>query len=417
MRFKKYLHVTPSFYSIGNAAEEILWAYKRSKIDDLQLNVIAPYSWTEFLSYRICNRELFCLIFDFYKKHNILSSAYLALVRLVVNIVFVFKRGVSILSRKYINLALSEAWNFPEVGKKKYWPVYDDFSKRITLIKNDKIVAKIHERFEVKLRNKTKIICAQRLAAFGLPENAKYVCLHVRDAGFHGDNARRSYRNADIDTYKKGIDYLVSKGLYVIRMGDSKMKKINFTCEKLIDYPFTSIKSEEMDLFLISNCEFYVGMQSGIYDVALLFDKPVLLLNMVDWFFAYPMKVYDRGLLKKVKMRGSEEFLEMKDRFNLPFRYTDVRSKLSDEIEFYANNPDEILLAIKEYYKDYLMGFTSDRSLSCKSNSLMYMDFVSSVLQNSQPDKMSTYFTNSSQALSRFSLHVLASQGSVYDFN
>jgi len=417
MKLKKYLHVTPTFYSIGNAAEEILWAYKRAEIEGLKVNIIAPYSWTEFLNYRICNRELFRLVCDSGGGEDAVSVLYLIIVRFIVNMGFIVKRGFSLVGRKYIGFLFPEKWHFPQVGMNKYWPVYDDISGNISSIINDPIIAQMHKPFSVGLRKKTKNICADRLSAFGIPRDAKYICLHVRDAGFHADNSRRSYRNADIASYRKGIEYLLNRGLYVFRMGDAKMKKINFTHDKLIDYPFTSIKSEEMDLFLISNCEFYIGMQSGVYSVALLFDKPVLLLNMVDWFYPYPLKIFDRGLLKKIKIKGSGLFLTMQDRFSLPFFYTDVRSKFSDEIEFFDNNPEEILMAIMGFYDDYITGKLSNKMIESNKNYSMYMEFVSSVLLNSPPEKMSTYFTNSTQALSRFSLYVLASRGSVYDFN
>ena len=65
---KKQLYVTPLFYSVGNAADDIYWAYKRASLDGKTVKIIAPYSWTQFLQYKICNKELFQLSNSSYNK-------------------------------------------------------------------------------------------------------------------------------------------------------------------------------------------------------------------------------------------------------------------------------------------------------------------------------------------------------------
>ena len=49
--------------------------------------------------------------------------------------------------------------------------------------------------------------------------------------------------------------------------------------------------------------KFFVGTQSGILDLAQLFNKPILQTNMVEIFSKYPIKIHDRGIFKIKKKR------------------------------------------------------------------------------------------------------------------
>ena len=54
-----------------------------------------------------------------------------------------------------------------------------------------------------------------------------------------------------------------------------------------------------MDLFLIKNCSFYIGTQSGPMDTAYLFNKPVLMTNMCEILQVYQEKKRIEEYLKK----------------------------------------------------------------------------------------------------------------------
>ena len=49
-----------------------------------------------------------------------------------------------------------------------------------------------------------------------------YVLLHVRSTS---DN-NFSHRNSDITNYKKAIEFITSRGGFVVRIGDKSMKKL-----------------------------------------------------------------------------------------------------------------------------------------------------------------------------------------------
>ena len=58
-----------------------------------------------------------------------------------------------------------------------------------------------------------------------------------------------------------------------------------------------------MDLFLINQCQFYIGTPSGPMDTAYLFNKPVLLTNLYDIYPSFPRKNIDRGIFRKIKKK------------------------------------------------------------------------------------------------------------------
>ena len=55
-----------------------------------------------------------------------------------------------------------------------------------------------------------------------------------------------------------------------------------------------------MDLYLIKISKFYLATQSGIMDVAYMFNKPILTTNMCELFTGFPRKKNDRGIFKTI---------------------------------------------------------------------------------------------------------------------
>ena len=109
------------------------------------------------------------------------------------------------------------------------------------------------------LKEEVKEQCRKLLKSLKIDIN-KIVCLHVRDHGYYNDMDRRKYRNSSINNYTQLIEYLTRKNYFVVRLGDKSAKKLNLDSKYFLDYPFTELKSEIMDLFLINQCQFYILM-------------------------------------------------------------------------------------------------------------------------------------------------------------
>jgi putative glycosyltransferase (TIGR04372 family) len=379
----KYIHITPLFYAIGNAGEEILWAYKRAQLEGKKLHIVAPYPWTQMLGYKVCNRAIFKVVGDFIEEDG--ASIWLRFTTLIVNILFVVKRFSTLMWRTFCGRSLGEEWNFPHLGKRKYWPTVSnkDQAGKFYADSIHKIMEKPHE---ISLNSFDYDKCLAKLNAYGLDLlSKKYICLHVRDTGYYNDPWRRTYRNADIDNYSLALDYLINKGYYVVRLGDPKTKPLSYYSDLVLDYPFLALRSPEMDLFLTKCCSFFIGMQSGMNIVAELFDKPILQVNMYEPFFCAPLKSIDRGLLKKAYYKDSEKPLSLSEWFNLPFKYMDYRSLHSDsDIIFKENDPQEILEAVKRFVVEFESGFSVAWKDDMVRNYQIYRDKSDEIISSNE---------------------------------
>ena len=413
MRYKKIktLHVTPLFYAMGNASEDIYFGLKRAIVKKYNFNILYPFKSTQLLNYKICNEELFKLSTN-EKKHfqNRIEDYFF---NFIININFILRRSIAIILRKYLKIKLNEEWYFPQVGFDEICPpnINNLYKEAIS----DPIISEFQKKSELYLQDNVNNECLKKINKYGIDLlNNKFVCLHLREGGYHNDKERRPYRNANIENYIEGINYLLEKGLYVIRLGDTSMKKCNLDNNKFIDYPFTKLKSASMDLYLIKNCEFYIGMQSGPADTAMLFEKPMLTLNMYTWFHQYPFKEIDRGLFKKMLMPNGKIIDKLKDRVRLPFHITDWRTELKEEEVVYIENDNkEILLAIKEFWNEYNMGFINKRTNDLIENFNLYRKASDKIYKNENH----VFYKYPYREISREMYKNIAAKGCLYEFN
>ena len=210
----------------------------------------------------------------------------------MIQIEFILRRASAIFFKKFFDIDLGESFRFSYLGLTNL-----NTSKKI--LNYNQITPHSIKDSTADLEYKKKEECYKLLRSTGIKDK-KFVCLHVRDNKYRNDSGRREYRNSDINNYIELIKLLISKGYYVFRTGDKPSPKVNFSNRQFIDYPYSDIKSELMDLFLIKECEFYVGTVSGTMDTAYLFNKPLLLTNMCELFSNFLRKKNDRGIFKKM---------------------------------------------------------------------------------------------------------------------
>ena len=293
LNFKKnfpYFVCTPLIYAIGTASDQIMTAAAYARRSKKKLIIIKTRKFQKLLNYKICNNPLFdSLIVNDQEPNNFFLYK---IIDFLIQAEFVVRRAMAIFLKHYFKLNIGEDFRFAYLGSTGLYSEnqLENFNKILPL--------SIKER-NVDLKKNDKQVCS-RLLNLNNFQDQKFVCLHVRDAGYHGDKLRRPYRNSDINNYIDLIELLISKNYLVFRIGDTTASKINYKNKKFIDYPFTELKSEIMDLYLLKKCEFYVGTPSGTLTTADLFNKPVFLTNLIDIFPTFPRKKYDRGMLKKI---------------------------------------------------------------------------------------------------------------------
>ncbi len=172
-----------------------------------------------------------------------------------------------------------------------------------------------------------------------------FITLHVRGRGIKKANAKTiNGRNAFILNYKKTIEFLISEGYNVVRIGDFKSFSLPFI-DGFID--LTQKKySKDIDIKLLSNTKFHIGTSSGPINIPPMFGKPVLLTNAVNptTNFRYPNSL----LIPKVWInKNNNKEISYKELLKSDLRLIEDHTEF-DEFRLRENTCDEILFATKD---------------------------------------------------------------------
>ena len=130
------------------------------------------------------------------------------------------------------------------------------------------------------------------LEEMGLKKDDKYVCLLCRDESYVDDLFGRHYdldyyrsgdqskfRNSKIENFRLVSEYLTNLGYYVFRMGQKVSKPFSINNDKFIDYANSKYKTDFLDIFLSSNCNFFLSTGAGIDTMAAIFNKPIVFVS------------------------------------------------------------------------------------------------------------------------------------------
>jgi len=333
------LIITPTPSSVGNCARDIKLALIEARRSNKKIILLRCYEIFRPLKIKVANRELYNLESRYiYKLNPILLFVIQALLTLYFSLV----RLVSYAKRLFFGKHLSYIYTTPIIGIFKTLRVnYSNFSPKEAFNYrwdygfNKKINIDLHENKKTKLK---KI-----LQKIGMPENQWYACIHIREGGYYKDNVTE--RNNSISNFFLAIDYVIKQGGWVIRLGDSSMTKFP-KFKNLIDYPFTPFKSEAMDLYLIKNCKFYIGTPSGPYEIAKLFDKPMVSIGSTNWLTGLPGNKNDIILFRHIYSKRHKKFLDHFEWMREGWKAMHYRS-INENYIFYENSAEEILRAVK----------------------------------------------------------------------
>ena len=338
--FFPYYICTPLIYSIGNASEHIYTSAAHAKRVGKKILIFKTRFLKKFLNYDICNNELFdSLILNEQKKINNFSYK---LIDFFIQIEFVVRRSLAIFFKKFFRIEIGEEFRFPMIGS-------TDLYRSKKIVQYNKISPLSIKACTADIEAEKKNECMKLLNKNGI-NSKKFVCLHVRDNNYYKDAGRREYRNSEINNYIELIKFLISKDYYVIRLGDKPAPKVKYENKNFIDLPYTNLKSEIMDLYLIKECQFYVGTLSGTMDTAYLFKKPLFLTNMYDLFPSFPRKIYDRAIFKTIVNKQNGKEINLHHFAELGIKYHHCETDIKDLI-FKENTSDELLEGINEYYE------------------------------------------------------------------
>jgi putative glycosyltransferase (TIGR04372 family) len=194
---------------------------------------------------------------------------------------------------------------------------------------------------------------ARKLIREAIPEGKKFVAVHVRDSGFYSDH-NKTTRNGTIWNYEEAFKYLIQQGYIVVRMGDPSMVPIDSMVERcgpnLFDYAHSKIRSPLLDCFLISDCEFYIGLASGIWSLAIVFEKPTILVNFYSAATGLGYGKWDLTTFKTLRYSSSKELVPFDKLFMPPFCFNPP-NRVLDSVGVYLEDTssEDILATVKEF--------------------------------------------------------------------
>ena len=217
---------------------------------------------------------------------------------------------------------------------------------------NDRYNFHLERQVTAAERERARLI----MERFGLPREAKFVCVHVREAGFSArvqSPGHNAIRNADVMTYRAAIEYLVRQGFWVVRMGEATVTPLP-PMERVIDYARSPCKSAFMDIVLVAEGEFYVGSSAGLVNVAYIFNKFILMANALPLESAawHPRHFWIPKLLYSTAEQRYLTYAEVVSRGI--GAYHRLQHYAAAQVEIHDNSPEDILEGTQELHRWYL---------------------------------------------------------------
>ena len=188
----------------------------------------------------------------------------------------------------------------------------------------------------------------KRLRDIGLPEQAWFVCIHVRSSGFSPhDDAAHAYRNAHIEAMLAAIREIAKHGGWSVRMGDPSMPPLP-PCENVVDYAHHSLRSARLDVVLAASCRFFFGNSSGVAFIATVFGVPSALANMIPCSVlgVLPVDISIPKLLWDKKEARYLTFGEIMASPTANYRYTELYERAGIGVE--ENSAEDLASLVLE---------------------------------------------------------------------
>ena len=222
----------------------------------------------------------------------------------------------------------------------------------------------------IELKKEEIEICKKKIIKILKLNNEKRDCVvfHNRDSAYkkilnpNFNMTYHDYRNWDFDDYKKTLEHATKK-YFTIRIGNIIEKPSKFKNENFFEYSNSNLVTDELDVYLVYSCKFFVGGGSGIDKVARLFNKPILYVNIfqipiqppryLKKCIFLPAKLFDMQNNKLLtfsqlfdkKLKNSKKNLQPLGRYAFSSDFKDAKIKII------YNTAEDIFLAFKEMEK------------------------------------------------------------------
>lgn len=363
-----FVLLTPCISVIGNCSEEILFGLHRARREGKKLVILYPYDLPWKFRFPLTNREVFDVVSPYRAE---VPAPLFVLARVLLTALYGPFRVLTLVLGKVLGqwAHLHGRFTHPCLGATTLWkPAEEPAEFHWNVAESYRWTEQIQTPLPVGLRPEKRARAHATRLEMEIPEGAWFVGLHVRERGFYNDREEYTCRNGTIANYFPAIREVTSRGGWVVRLGDKSMTPLP-KMDRVVDYPHTRFKSDLMDMYLLSECRFYIGMSSGILDTAFLFQRPMLIANMTNMTFVYPRRPEDRGIPKHVYSKSRGRFLSLREIFEASWEAQHFHY-LGDDYEMHENSPEEIRAALLDFLAGLDRGGVPLTSLQAEANRL-----------------------------------------------
>lgn len=195
------------------------------------------------------------------------------------------------------------------------------------------------------------------LTKIGIPKNMPFVCLIVRDAAYLAGHQAKDwsyldYRDSNIGSYLLAAEALADMGYFVIRMGARVNQSLKSTNPKVIDYATNSMRSDFMDIYLGSKCQFCISTSTGFDAVPLIFRRPIVFVNIVPIGYLHTSSAKNISIIRHHFDTRNGQAMTLKEIFahgvGFSLRTSDYESR---GIQLVENSAEEISEVVIEMAK------------------------------------------------------------------
>ncbi len=193
----------------------------------------------------------------------------------------------------------------------------------------------------------------------GIPKDAQYVCLSVKDAAYYAlitpnkgygqdlTHQVKDSRNVDINKYMLAATHLANLGIYVVRVGSVVSAPLPKNRHKfIIDYA-TEARSELGDVLIGANCKFLINGVSGYWVFTSARNKP----NIVGDSFrrdTLAMNKQSIVVLRLLRRKSDSQLISFAEIAVGGEEWADDKFLTNLGLEPVPNTPEEILNAVIE---------------------------------------------------------------------
>jgi putative glycosyltransferase (TIGR04372 family) len=347
---------TPNYRSFGNGAEEIFYGLLKAKREKKKILFLypRPVSFGKF-GIRVVNRELFCLRSDdSLSNENVygfLGGYLLSLYTFFLRLLHILRSSRRL--RKAVclvcpGIAVSTALDYgyivSQIGKSTLWKPHGAKSFSWDVVEEQNWRQQYVDFTPPAMKEDKRRKAEQVRVQMGIPLTDWFVCLHVPEYPFCAGRDR----SASIHNYIEAINTITAAGGWVIRLGDPSMQPLP-PMERVIDYARTRYKSALLDIYWLSECRFFIGLNSGPSAVAALFGRPMVLVNLTEWTLSFPIKKGDLAIIRHVFSHSHKRFLSIQEILEEPFTVQLLNRCPSEAYYMVENSSEEIREVVEEF--------------------------------------------------------------------